>query len=110
MRVTVSHNKGREEASRIVENTMDNLLAGEVPKPFRMTPVRKQWMGSTLNFQTAVAMGPLKLPIRGVVEAKETEVVIDIDLPPLLAKFIPEQKLKEAVESRIRGHLAAPRK
>jgi hypothetical protein len=34
--------------------------------------------------------------------------VIDIELPPLLAKFIPEHRLKDAVESRIRGPLAAP--
>jgi hypothetical protein len=74
-----------------------------------MTEMRKQWAGSTLNFQTAVALGPLRLPVRGAVEVSDTEVVIDIELPPLLSKFIPEHRLREAVEARIRGHLAAPR-
>jgi hypothetical protein len=110
MRVTVSHNKGREEASRIVEDTIANLLMTDIPKPFRVTDMRKQWMGSTLNFQTAVAMGPLRLPVRGVVQVSDTEVAIDIELPPLLSKFIPEHRLRDAVEARIRGHLAAPPK
>jgi hypothetical protein len=72
-----------------------------------MTEIRKEWIGSRLNFQTAVALGPLKMPIRGIVEVSETEIVIDIDLPPLLAKFIPEHKLRKAVEDRIRAQHAA---
>lgn len=106
MRVTVSHNKGREEAARMVEDTIANLLRSELPRPFHMAEMRKEWIGSTLNFQTAVALGPLKMPVRGIVEVRDTEVVIDIDLPPLLSKFIPEHKLRRVVEDRIRGQLA----
>ncbi|HWR50845.1 MAG TPA: polyhydroxyalkanoic acid system family protein [Bryobacteraceae bacterium] len=107
MRVTVSHNKGREEAARLVEDTMANLLQSELPRPFHMTELRKEWIGPTMNFQTSVALGPLKMPVRGIIEVRETEIMIDIDLPPLLGKFIPEHKLRKAVEDRIRGQLTA---
>jgi hypothetical protein len=107
MRVTVSHNKSREEAARLVEDTIANLLRTELPRPFHMAEMRKEWIGSKLNFQTAVALGPLKMPIRGIVEVRETEIVIDLDLPPLLGKFIPEHKLRKAVEDRIRAQHAA---
>lgn len=91
----------------MVEDTIANLLRSELPRPFHMTEMRKEWIGSTLNFQTAVALGPLKMPIRGIVEVGETEVLIDLELPPLLGKFIPEHKLRKAVEDRIRAQLAA---
>lgn len=106
MRFTVSHNKSREDAARIVEDTITNLLEAELPRPFRMAGMRKQWSNSMLQFQTAVAMGPLRMPITGTVDVRDTEVVIEIELPPLLSKFIPEEKLKEAVEARIRKKLA----
>jgi hypothetical protein len=107
MRVTISHTKGREEASRIVEDTVDNLLKTDLPGPFQMAPMNKQWNGANLNFTTAVAMGPLRLPVRGNIAVSDTEVAIEVDLPPLLGRFIPEQKLKEAVEKRVRGQLAS---
>lgn len=110
MRVTVSHNKGREEAARIVDETIANLLQCELPRPFRMAEMRKEWIGSTLNFNTAVALGPVRMPIRGVVQVADTEIVIEIDLPPLLNKFIPEHKLRQHVEDRIRGQLKPAQK
>lgn len=106
MRFTVSHKKSREEAARIVEDAIAGLLETELPRPFRMTGMRKQWSNSTLQFQTAVAMGPLRMPVNGTVDVQDAEVIIDIELPPLLSKFIPEERLKEAVEARIRKRLA----
>ncbi len=107
MHVTISHNKGREEASRIVEDTVDNLLKTDLPGPFSMAPINKQWNGSTLNFTTAVALGPLRLPVRGNIAVSDTEIVIDVELPPVLGRFIPEHKLKAAVEKRVRSQLQA---
>ncbi len=106
MRITVPHSQGREEAARTVEDTISNLLEAELPRPFHMTGMRKQWSDSKLQFQTAVAMGPLRMPVRGTVQVGDTEVVIEIELPPLLSKFIPEEKLKQAVEAKIRKRLA----
>jgi|GEM_PF-981066 len=106
MRITVPHSHGREEAARTVEDTVSDLLQAELPRPFHMTGMRKQWSDSKLQFQTAVAMGPLRMPVRGTIQVHDTEVVIDIELPPLLSKFIPEERLKEAVEARIRKRLA----
>ncbi len=108
MRIIVRHTKGREEAARIVDDSIANLLQTDIPKPFRMAEMRKQWTGSTLQFQTAVTMGPLRMPIHGVVQVTDTEVIIDIELPSLLRRFIPEHKLQEAVEGRIRANLAKP--
>ncbi len=103
MRVTISHTKSRQDAAQIVEETIDNLLGSGLPRPFRMTTMNKQWNGSTLRFNTAVAMGPLRMPISGKVDVTDTEIIIDVDLPPLLSRFVPEKQLKDAVEARIRG-------
>ncbi len=108
MRIIISHHKSREETARIVDETLGKLLQTEIPRPFRMAEMRKQWTDATLNFQTAVLLGPLRMPIHGVVEVTDDQVIIDIELPPLLGKFIPENKLREAVEARIRGQLSTP--
>ena len=57
MRVTVSHDKGKEEAKRIVNDASDQILRPLLSGPLRMSDVRTQWNGSTLEFSLTASVG-----------------------------------------------------
>ena len=107
MRVTLSHSHGEEEIRRIADQTVDQVLALHGPG-FRLTPTAKRWEGRKLTFSLIVAVGPFQSPIAGFILCAPTEVTIDIDLPPLLARLLPEKTLQESVEQKVRRLLRLP--
>ena len=101
MRITVSHNKSIEDAKRKVEFTVEQLTTIKLPVAVEVSHVEKQWNGSTLEFSFNAAMGPFRSLIRGSATVTAKDVIIEINLPKLLAGSSAEQ----ALESTIRGLL-----
>jgi hypothetical protein len=54
-------------------------------------------------YSFAARSGFLNVPVKGLVEVEDRQVVLDIDLPAFLERFIPEQKVRAAVEDRMKG-------
>jgi len=105
MRVTVSHNKGLEGAKKIVNDSADQLLMSAATGPVQITDMQRDWNGNTMNFSFRAGMGIFSAPLKGLVTVTEKDVTIDIDLPPMLKQFIPEEKVRAQVEGRIKGLL-----
>lgn len=105
MRVTVAHNKSREEAKRAVDGAVERLLTPDGAGPVKISNVQKSWDGSTLNFSLKAGMAMFSAPIRGWIEVTDTHVTIDADLPALLSKFVSEKKIEAGVQSRVRALL-----
>jgi hypothetical protein len=104
MRVSVSHNKTQEEALRIVRETADKLLAQSAGS-VKVTDIRQEWDGPRMAFSMRAAVGFLRTPIQGTVEVTPDEVIIDCRLPGLVSKFVPEQSLQSALETKVRAML-----
>src|SRR5438445_13372046 len=104
MRITVSHNKGKEEAIRIVDSATDQVLGPIFSGLLRMSDVQKQWQGSRLNFSLNAGTGPVRVPIKGWILATDTDITIDCDLPELIEKLLPPS-VRSNVQSAIRGLL-----
>jgi hypothetical protein len=104
MRVTVSHNKGKEEAMRIVESATDQVLRPIFSGPIQMTGIQKRWDGSRLTFSLYAGMGPVRVPINGWILATDTDITIDCDLPALLEQLLPKS-IQSNVQTAIRGLL-----
>jgi hypothetical protein len=105
MRVTVSHNKGLQGAIKQVNDSSDQLFTGMAGGPVQVTDVVRRWDGSTMHFSFVARMGVFTAPIRGFVECAERDVTIDVELPGMLKQFVPEEKVKQQVEGRVRGLL-----
>ena len=106
MRVTVSHTKGKQEATRIIDQTTEDVVKGIVAGPVQITDQSRSWNGDTMNFGFTARMGPIAAPIRGTVAVAETEVVIDVELPGFLKSFLPEERIRSEVQTRVRGLLS----
>src|SRR5581483_3719878 len=104
MRVTVSHNHGRQEAIRRVDQGVDQLLNGLAGGPIQVQDKQKSWNGNVMNFALTGKMGFFTAPIRGTVTVNDADVIIEADLG-MIEKFIPPEKIKSQVQSGARKML-----
>jgi hypothetical protein len=105
MRVTVSHNKTRQEVMKIVDDSADQLFRGMPGSPIQIVDQTKNWSESTMHFSFTGKMGMFTAPLRGTVLVTDKDVTVECELPALLKNFVPEQKIVESVKSRISGLL-----
>ena len=104
MRITVSHNKPKEEVMRAVDRSFDDLFRGVGSIPLKIVNEQRSWQGSRLNFSFDAKMGLLSSPIKGFVDVTDRDITIDADLG-LLEKLLPLKSASTAIESRIKGLL-----
>jgi hypothetical protein len=103
MRITVSHNRSKDEVIRAVDRSVDDLLQS-TGLPVRIVPQQKSWQGSTMTFALTAKMGLLSTPIKGTIEVTDRDLTIDADLG-ILERMIPAKKAQEAITSHVRGLL-----
>ncbi len=104
MRITVSHNKSKEEVIRAVDRSLDDLFRTTGGIPLQIVNEKRTWTGSTLAFSFDAKMGLLGAPIKGTVDVTDKDLTIDVDLG-LLEKLFPVKQATAAIESRVRGLL-----
>lgn len=103
VRVTVSHNKPKEEIIRAVDRSFNSLFQS-TGLPVQLTEQQKTWQGSTLIFSLVAKMSFISTPIKGTVEVTDRDITIDADLG-LLERFVPADRARELITNRIRGLL-----
>jgi len=103
MRITVSHNKSKDQIVQVVDRSFDDLFKGTTLVPIQVTNEKRQWQGSTLVFSFNATMGLLSAPIKGTVEVTDRDLTIDADLG-LLEKLLGSG-MGRAVEGRVKGLL-----
>ena len=104
MRITVSHNRSKEEVIRNVDRSFDDLFQGIGGIPVRLVQEHKSWQGSIMTFAMTAKMGLLSTPIKGTVEVTDHDLTIDADLG-ILERMIPAKKAQEVIGEHVRGLL-----
>jgi hypothetical protein len=104
MRVTISHNRPKEEVIRTVERSFDDLFKGVGVLPVQLVQEHRSWRGSTLTFALTAKMGFMSTPIKGTVDVTDRDLTIDVDLG-ILERMIPAKKAQEMITDRVRGLL-----
>jgi hypothetical protein len=105
MTVTVSHNRCVEDVKRSVDRSFDEIFTGLPTGPIQITDEQRTWNACTLAFSFTARAAFMAVPIRGTILVEAKLVTIDVDLPGFLNQLISEQRLKMAVENRVRGLL-----
>ena len=104
MRVTVSHNRPKEEVIRTVDRSFNDLFQGMGVLPVQLVQKQRSWQGSTLTFALDAKMGLISTPIKGTVEVTDRDITIDVDLG-ILERMIPAKKAQEVLTDHVRGLL-----
>jgi hypothetical protein len=104
MRITVSHNRSKEEVIQTVDRSFNDLFQGIGAIPVKLIQEHKSWQGSTLTFALTAKMGLLSTPIKGTVEVTDRDITIDADLG-ILERMIPAKKAQEVIGQHLHGLL-----
>jgi hypothetical protein len=108
MRIIIPNTKSVDEARRIVESSTEDLFRAAAGGIIQIKDIQKTWSGNTMVFVFKACVAFFSIPIEGTVLVTEKEVTIDVAIPEALRRFLSEDKLKEGIETRIRGLLASP--
>lgn len=103
MRITVSHNRRKEEVMQSVDRSFNDLFQG-VGDPVKLGEERRSWQGNILTFSLTAKMGWISTPIKGTIEVTDRDITIDADLG-LLERLIPAKRASEVIGNRVRGLL-----
>jgi hypothetical protein len=104
MRITISHNRSKENVMRSVDRSFNELFADGSGLPVRFVVEQKNWRGSTLSFALGAKLGFITTPIRGTIEVTDRDVTIDADLG-VLERFLSEKTAREVIGNRVKGLL-----
>jgi hypothetical protein len=105
MRITVSHRKDPREIMASLDRGFDDLFTGLPVAPLQITDERRNWSGNTMFFTFNARVAFMVFPVKGSFQVTPSEVIVEIDLPPLIATLIPEPKLKSGLETGVKGLL-----
>ena len=103
MRITVSHNKSKDQIIQSVDRSFEDLFKGSPLVPIQVTNEKRLWQDSTLFFSFTAKLGLLTAPIKGTVEVTDRDLTINADLG-LLEKLLGGG-MSRAVEGRVKGLL-----
>jgi putative polyhydroxyalkanoic acid system protein len=104
VRITVLHNRSKEEVKQSVDRSFNDLFEGIVVLPLRFVEEQRTWQGNTLIFSLTAKIGLVSTPIKGTIDVTDRDITIDVDLG-MLERLIPTTKAREVVSSRVRGLL-----
>jgi hypothetical protein len=104
MRITVPHNKSREDVMETIDRSLNDLFRQSGTLPVRLVEQQRSWQGSTLTFSLAAKMGIVSTPIKGTVEVTDRDITIDVDLG-MFERMISAEKARGLVASRVQGLL-----
>jgi Putative polyhydroxyalkanoic acid system protein (PHA_gran_rgn) len=104
VRITVAHNRRKEEVMQSVDRSFNQLLQGPGLPQVKLADQSRSWQGNTLTFSVTAKMGLFSTPIKGTVEVTDKDITIDADLG-MLERLIPAAKAREVISSRIKDLL-----
>lgn len=101
MRVTMSHNRTKQDMKDAVDRSLEQVFAGLDAGPIIFTDQRKQWSGDTMEFSLVAKMGLFKTPLKGSATVTDRDLTLDVDFG-VLEKLIPADAAKSRLERTMR--------
>jgi hypothetical protein len=105
MRITVSHNRRKEDIVQSVDRSFDDLFKGLGSVPIQIANETRRWTGSRMDFSFNAKMGIVSSPIKGFVDVTDKDVTVEADLG-WLERLFPAKQAQAALEGRIKGLLS----
>ncbi len=106
MRITITHNKPVDEIKSRLDRGIEEVFKGLPISAVEIADTRHGWTGNTLDFSFTAKAGFISVPIKGQAVVEEKLLTLDIELPAFVGNFIPEEKVRAAVEGQVKGLLA----
>lgn len=106
MRITITHNRGQQEAIKRIDGAFDDFFKGmPFAGPLEVVDQTKTWNGNKMDFSFTGKLGFFKAPITGSITVEEKDLTIEIELPGFLKNLLPENTVKQNIETKVKGLL-----
>ncbi len=106
MRIEQHHGLGTDEVKKRGDALADSLITLPLPGDIEITNLVKQWNGEAMDFSFRISKGFFGANIKGQVIASDDAAVLEIAIPPLVAKFIDENQIRTVLEKKMADALA----
>lgn len=104
MRVTVSHNRRKEDIVRSLDRSFDDLFQAFGNVPIKIVNESRKWTGSRMDFAFHAKVGLVSTPIKGFVDITDKNVTVEADLG-WLERLFPAKQAQAVLAGRIKGLL-----
>jgi hypothetical protein len=104
MRVTVSHNRRKEELVQSLDRSFDDLFKGFGTVPIQILNESRKWTGSRMDFSFNAKVGFVSTPIKGFIDVTDKDVTVDADLG-WLERLFPAKQTQATLAARVKGLL-----
>jgi hypothetical protein len=104
VRITVSHNKPKDEVKRAVDRSLNDLLGLGGSLPVQFVNGERNWQADTLTFSCTAKMGFISTGIKGTVEVTDKDLTLDADLG-MFEKLLASKGTRSTIESKVRALL-----
>jgi hypothetical protein len=105
MRVTIAHNRTKQEVKDAVDQSIEQVFTGLNIGSIVFTDQRKQWSSDTMAFSLTAKIGFLKTPLKGSAVVTDRDVTLELDFG-LFGQLIPEEAAKDRIGRSLKGLLA----
>jgi hypothetical protein len=103
MRITIAHNKSKQEVVDSIDRGFDDAFRME-GLPVKLELQQKTWQGSTMTFALNAKVAFMSSPIKGRINVTDRDVTIDADLG-MFERLVSEEKVSGALSTRFKGLL-----
>jgi hypothetical protein len=101
MQLEHSHKLGKDEVIRRIDVFVDELMRSQFPAGVTIKNASKTWTGGSMEFSFKPSKGFISAgTVSGNVRVNANSVEVNLDLPPLITKFVSEQMIRDHVNSQ----------
>lgn len=101
MHIERPHAVGQPEAIRRINTFIDGLMTHPLPHGVTVSDISKDWSDNILHFSFKARKFFFSAHLAGTVQVNDDSIVMDFDLPPLLAKFISEAEIHDRISTEL---------
>ena len=102
MKVVVAHHSTEQAVKPVLDQGVDQLLAGAGGKSVQIVDQKKSWAGSVMTFSCTGKVGFISVPLAATVAVDDTNVTVECELPAMVKNFVGEDKVRGIVEENVR--------
>lgn len=108
MHIEERHTLGQQPAVDRLQQVIAELLQKPLPGGVTVKDVSQQWNGGQLEFSFKAGKAFMSATVKGRAVVSDDTVALDIDVPPLVTRFISEDTIRRQIGDRLAALLREP--
>ncbi len=108
MKFKQKHNSSKEKVKNNIAKALERARTEKLPEGVELKNLDYEWTQDEINFSLKIKRGLLSLPVSGTILVDDNYLNIELKLPAMLEKALPEEELKKAFSQNFPQFLENP--